>query len=487
MGDRRARLRPSALPARWRITGWIMLVTLLLLLVVVATARTLLLRDVEVRANADVVQEVEEFRAFAATGVDPTTASPFASVTRMLEVYLLRQSPSQGELLFASVDGVVLDIEGRTGVGDGTVDFTSDAALVASLVNAPEAAGVAATPYGPMRWGRVAVGTQNGQQGQLVVAVFTRGERALVDATIATVATVGTIGLALTSGAAYLVAGRILAPVRGVRKVAEEIGETDLSARVPVEGHDDIADLAATFNDMLDRLENAYVTQRRFVDDAGHELRTPITVVRGHLELISDDPVERAETFRLVDEELARMGRIVSDLLMLAKAQQPDFVVPRSTDVASLILDIESKMQSLGDRRWLLMEVAEGSAPLDAQRVTQAMLQLAANAVQHTQPGSPIKLGAKFFDSGAARRLAIWVTDTGPGVTPDDAAMIFERFQRGGASDRTTTVERMGAGLGLAIVRAIADGHDGSAWVRSVYGEGATFGLTIPTPESEDR
>ena len=230
---------------------------------------------------------------------------------------------------------------------------------------------------------------------------------------------------------------------------------------------------------MLDRIEHAYTTQRQFVDDAGHELRTPITVVRGHLELMSDDPAERRKTLALVDSELVRMGRIVSDLLMLAKAEQPDFVVPRPSDVAALMLNIESKVQTLGARRWLLMEVAEGSVDLDPERITQAMLQLASNAVGHTADESTIKLGSRFVGDGPTRRLSIWITDEGPGVRPEDAPLIFNRFQRARHADHSTA-PRTGAGLGLAIVRAIADGHGGSAWVRSMPGEGATFGLDIP-------
>src|SRR5699024_6563056 len=127
-------------------------------------------------------------------------------------------------------------------------------------------------------------------------------------------------------------------------------------------GRDDISQLAMTVNAMLDRIEAAYDTQRRFVDDAGHELRTPITVIRGHLETSDpdEDPATRAETMRLVDSELDRMSRIVTDLLIMAKAERPDFVRPRPVDAAELLLDIESQAQQLGDRRWELVEIAEG-------------------------------------------------------------------------------------------------------------------------------
>lgn len=468
------RLRGSGLPARWKITAWIMLTTFVLLVVVLVTARNLLLRDVNTRANADIAQEADEFRTFADEGVDPTTTQPFTSVDRLLETYLLRQSPIEGEVMVGVVDGRRLG-----GIrGNLPAAVAADPDLFAATTVPGRTAGVIASPAGEMRWGRVDV-ESGSSRGSFVVAAFTEVGRAGVDRTMRTVTAVSLAGLALTTGIAYLVAGRILLPVRTVRAVAAEIGETDLTARVPVQGRDDIAALAQTFNDMLDRLEHAYTTQRQFVDDAGHELRTPITVVRGHLELLSDEPEERRRTLALVDSELARMGRLVSDLLMLAKAEQPDFVVRRPVDIAQTMLDIESKVQPLGDRRWHLMEVAEGTAWIDAQRVTQAMLQLAANAVAHTAEGTTVQLGSRF--SGAEpRTLSLWISDQGPGVEPQDAPVIFDRFRRGRPADSSGTDRRAGAGLGLAIVRAIADAHHGSAWVRSVPGDGATFGLDLP-------
>src|SRR5699024_955932 len=132
---------------------------------------------------------------------------------------------------------------------------------------------------------------------------------------------------------------------------------------------------------------------QRFVDDAGHELRTPITVIRGHLELMDDDPDSRAATMRLVTGELDRMSRIVTDLLALAKADRPDFLRPvEGVDVSLLTVALEAKISALADRRWRVDQIAEGEARLDSQRITQAVLQLAQNAVQHTGEGDAITL-----------------------------------------------------------------------------------------------
>lgn len=157
-----------------------------------------------------------------------------------------------------------------------------------------------------------------------------------------------------------MVAGRILAPVRMVRQTAEQIGESDLTRRLKVSGHDDVAALAHTFNHMLDRLENAFTTQRRFLDDVAHELRTPITVIRGHLELMDDREDEREATRALAVDELDRMSRIVGELLLLAKAERPDFLTLGETDLTDLVVDVGAKARGWG--------TGTGRSPRSARR-----------------------------------------------------------------------------------------------------------------------
>lgn len=472
-------LRPRTLPARWRITLWIILSTMVTLFAVGLMGRSIFLAGVEQAANAEIEQEAAEFTRFA----EDAAASGLATPEALLIEYIARQSVHENEVVVASVDGQVVSI------ADGRPDATEPAevsavpggaALVDRLLGSSAVSGATeSSESGPIRWGRMDFSAGD-REGALVIIQYTQDARAQVDASFTTIAWVGLLGILLSSGVAWLVAGQILAPVREVYRVARDITEHDLTARVPVDGSDDIAAVAETFNRMLDRLEAVHATQQRFVDDAGHELRTPITIVRGQLELLSEDPHERAETLRLVSGELDRMSRIVTDLLVLARAEQPDFVRIANCEVSALTLDIEAKAQALGDRRWQLLEIAEGSAALDPQRVTQAVLQLTANAVQVTDAGDRIDIGSRFDGEGAERRLRLWVRDTGPGVAAADAERIFERFTRG-----DSTGARRGSGLGLAIVRAIADGHGGSAWVDSVLGEGATFGIDIPAPTTE--
>ena len=157
---------------------------------------------------------------------------------------------------------------------------------------------------------------------------------------------------------------------------------------------DELGDLVATVNGMLDRVETGVAAQRRFVDDAGHELRTPITIIRGHLEVLDpNDPADVSSTVALVDDELERMNRMVSDLLLLAQSEQPAFLHPELVDVGSLTTDTFDKVALLGEHDFVVESVAEVQAILDPQRITQTMVALADNACRYTDSGGRIGLG----------------------------------------------------------------------------------------------
>jgi signal transduction histidine kinase len=229
---------------------------------------------------------------------------------------------------------------------------------------------------------------------------------------------------------------------------------------------------------MLDRLERAFASQRRFVDDAGHELKTPLTIVRGHLELLEDDPEERRETLALVTDELDRMGRIVQDLLLLAKHEQPDFLDLATVEVGGLTDELQAKVTALAAREWVLEGRGRGVIVADRQRLTQAMLQLAQNAARYSDGAEPIGLGSAVAD-GEAR---FWIRDRGPGIPLAEQQNIFERFSRGSDQRRSE-----GAGLGLAIVRAIAEAHRGRVELESGPGAGSAFTIVIPLDQPDRR
>ena len=456
--------------------------------------RQVLLRQLDERINADLAQEVTELQQLVGgpdgdggcvagrdsqgrciVGRDPTTGQPFGSDIRaVFDTFLRRNIPSDFETMITFVDGAPYKVPAVRLPYAGDAD---DVLYELAELKRPQR-GEAATPNGTIRYMAVPVRTPDGSgSGVFAVAQFVDLQRAQVEEVLRLMTGTELILLLTASGLAYLLAGRLLAPVRDVTETAQQISETDLSRRIEVEGDDEAANLARTFNQMLDRLQTAFVAQRNFVDDAGHELRTPITIIRGNLELLSDDPAEQAEAVAVMTDELDRMNRMVDDLLLLARLERPDFLTLDVVDVHQLTEELVVKASALGQRDWGVDAVGAGRIVADSQRVTQAVMQLAQNATDHTNTGDAIWLGSDVAD-GYAR---FWVRDSGPGVSPGDAEKIFERFSRGSLTRRTD-----GAGLGLSIVRAIAEAHGGRVELRSAPSDGATFTVVLPVDAEGD-
>ncbi len=320
-----------------------------------------------------------------------------------------------------------------------------------------------------IRYVAVPVGPGDRATGVFAVALDLSGELDEVNDALRLASAVSIGVLIIASLLAWVVAGRVLAPLLVLRDTARSISGSDLTRRIPVRGDDELADLARSFNEMVDRLEEAFASQKAFISDAGHELRTPITIIRGHLDVMGTDPEERAETLELVGDELDRMGRLVNDLLLLAKANRPDFLQPETIDVADLTHELFAKASALAPRDWRLGGVGSGRIVADRQRLTQAIMNLSQNAASHTHEGDAIELGSSMTNGGAE----LWVKDTGPGIAPEAQERIFERFVR---LDGTGE----GAGLGLAITAAIAEAHGGDVKVDSRQGAGARFTVSIP-------
>lgn len=436
--------------------------------------RTVLLSRLDERIDRELNQEVDEFRQLSG-GTDPETGEPFGDdIEQIFETFFARNVPGEDEVILGIVDGTptarsanapfpIEDLDRLVDAWSGAQDptFRTDP-----------------TPAGQLRSLVVPVTTASGDvAGSFVVARFPGGERAEVDEAVRVAIAGGAATFILAAIAAWVIAGRVLSPLRTLAAGTSAVNENDLGHRIPVEGSGELADLSRTFNSMLDRVEGAFEAQRAFLDDAGHELRTPITVVRGHLELADADEPLSPETKALALDELDRMSRIVEDLMVMAKAEQPDFIATEPTDVDDLTREIVAKARTLGDRRWVVRPVA-AVTDLDGQRVTQAWMNLIRNAVQHTTDGDQITV----FSQIAGDHLELGVADTGEGVADQDRERIFERFGRGSSTRRTRSD---GAGLGLAIASAIAAGHGGRTELRTTPGGGATFVIVLPTTPPE--
>jgi len=464
-----ARWVPTGLRAR--ILAWFIgVLALTTLASVVVTAVVLDIR-VDQRVDAELVQEAAELRRLA-RGNDPATGRPFGRrVRRIFDVYLERNVPSKNEAMITFVDGEPF-LRSRAVL---PYRLDQDPDLIARWGGLRQTdRGRVETPAGRVEY--LAVPLQAGERsaGVFVAAIFRDRADDDVHGAVLAAGAVGLAVLLLGSLLAWRLADRVVQPVTELTRTARAISETDLSGRIPQRGRDEVAQLASTFNDMVERLEQAFASQRRFIDDAGHELRTPITIVRGHLELIEDDPSAREQTLALVMDELERMSRIVEDLLLLSKREQPDFLALATVEVGGLTDELKGKVAALAPVPWELESRGRGVIVADRQRLTQAFIQLAQNAVQYGPPGEPIALGSTVTNGEAA----FWVRDRGPGIPTAVQEAIFERFRRGTFGRRSE-----GAGLGLAIVKAIAEAHHGRVELDSGAGTGATFRIVVPVDQ----
>ncbi len=326
------------------LAGYVALLAVATLLSIVV-AREALQRELDQRIDEDLVQESRELRQLAG-GNDPETGEPFdRNVERIFEVYMdaERSFPERGSA-HVRARGAVSRAAPRSCRTRSPRTPTSISQWT-SLTSSDR--GTIETPIGPAEYLAVPLLDGDAAQGVFVAAIFRDRESEEVGDAVRVAAGVGLAMLLVGSVLAWLLADRVLRPVKNITETARSISGGDLSRRIPESGHDEIGVLAETFNDMLTRLETVFERQQRFVDDAGHELRTPITIVRGHLELLEDDPRERRETLALVMDELDRMGRIVNDLLTLAKWEQPDFLAPSEVDLDTLMDDVLAKASAL--------------------------------------------------------------------------------------------------------------------------------------------
>jgi signal transduction histidine kinase len=290
-------------------------------------------------------------------------------------------------------------------------------------------------------------------------------------------------GLLIAAIGAYILSGRSLRPLTGITNTARRIGRSrDLSARLELpSSNDEVQDLVETFNAMLDRLDDAFTAERRFVSDASHELRTPLTALRGNAEILlrqiemgSVDTTDAIEILTDIRDESERMGRLVQNLLTLARADvgwRPDLSPVQLDQIA---LDSARLATRISSAHQLNVEIEDEVDVIgNADQLKQLLLILLDNAFTYTPDGSAVSLVVTQHDDMAE----ILVHDSGPGIPPEQLERIFDRFFRGEAArDRRAA----GAGLGLAIARWIVDCHHGTIDATSVVGVGTTVIVTLP-------
>jgi signal transduction histidine kinase len=278
----------------------------------------------------------------------------------------------------------------------------------------------------------------------------------------------------------WYVSGLVVRPIDRITAVARRIQGTDLSRRISLGGPpDEFRELADTFDDMLDRLDTAFEMQRHFIQEASHELRNPLAVLRTNLDVVMDDPASGPDDFRAAGEvalrATSRMSSMVDDLLLYAHHERPDIhrdPIDLASVVSETVGDFAAAAATAGVD--LRAEVAERLAVVgDPVALRRGLANLLSNAIRVSDPGTSVLVAAGHDDE------MVWISvrDEGPGIDPDDVEHVFQRFWRG---DLPSAREHGRSGLGLAIVRQIAEGHGGQATVRSTVGVGSTFTIWLP-------
>jgi two-component system OmpR family sensor kinase len=295
------------------------------------------------------------------------------------------------------------------------------------------------------------------------------------------------VALLLSSFGGLVLANQALSPVDRITKAAEEIGAGDLSKRVPTPSKmDEIGRLAATFNQMISRLQAAFERQKQFTSDASHELRTPLAVLRGDIEIAlrrERTAEEYQRTLASNLEEIIRLSRLVEDLLMLARADAGRVELRcEELNLNELCHKMTEYISPLAEQREQTLHYDAPPNPVrvnaDVQRIKQLLLNLLDNAIKYTEPRGTITLKVTTEENDAVMS----VSDTGRGIPAEDLPHVFDRFFR--RSAKTSDRSAPGSGLGLSIVKWIVEAHGGKIEVQSQLGTGTTFTVRLPLIET---
>jgi two-component system OmpR family sensor kinase len=347
---------------------------------------------------------------------------------------------------------------------------------------------------GDVRW-RIHVEPIDG--GYVVVGTDLRDVARTAGRLVGVEIVVGSIVLVLVAGLGVAIVRASLRPLVNIEHTAEAIAAGDLSRRMPdADPRTEVGRLGNALNGMLSQIETAFRAQsaseataresegrmRRFVADASHELRTPLAVIRGFAEYYRQrSDVPREELDRLigrVEDEAARMGILVDDLLLLARLDQQRPLARRPVDLLALAADTVQDARVVDADREISLSVRSGSAFIvtgDEVRLRQVIGNLVNNALRHTPAGTPVEVVVRSGLLGSAPAAVLEVADSGPGMPAEQAERVFERFYRADPAR-----SRGGTGLGLAIVAGLVEAHGGSVEVDTAPGEGATFRVTLP-------
>ncbi|GAA2737489.1 HAMP domain-containing sensor histidine kinase [Pedococcus aerophilus] len=475
----RASRRLEALPLRLRLIA-VMLVLLLLALTLTASATAVLMRR-------DLVGRVDQQLRLAA---EPVAKQAFND---------LGSAISEG--IPNGYAFVILPNDGREPIAANPIGESMHPAIPELTVDSPQVR--TGDPFtirsqeGELKW-RAIAGTLRGSQAVVVVAVPLRTVDRTVSKLVLVELLIGLGVLLACAGGGWYAVHRAFRPLRQIEDTASAIAAGDLTRRIPTRtAKDEVTSLSRSLNVMLAQIEQSFAQReqseermRQFVADASHELRTPLAAVRGYAELYRQgavrEPADVASAMSRIEGEAGRMGGLVEDLLMLARLDDQRPLRIADVDLIVLAADAAQDARAIDTGRAITVTGLDGplaptTVPGDDAKLRQLLANLLSNALNHTPPGSPVEIAVGIRRSDGL--AVVEVRDHGPGVDPEQAKKVFERFFR--ADPSRGRGSGGGNGLGLAIAAAIVAGHDGRIGVAPTPGGGATFVVQLPTGNSQ--
>ncbi len=458
------------LPVRWRLTLWFTVI----LAAILALFGGLLYAGLRQRLAAGFDEQLLTQAAVTVAAVQVDGDVPRLAATaggEQEQEYFLRLVDSAGRVVFdnaAALGGVPVDraaiaaaLAGGTRLSTLTAEADEDTLRVATL---------------PVRRD----GGDGAVIGALQVGLDRQELNEVLGELLAALAVAAPLALAVAAWAGYVLAGRALAPVAEITRLAASIGGNDLHARLDLDLPDDeLGRLASTFDGMLGRIEDAFERQRRFTGDAAHELRTPLSLLRSQVDLALARPraaEEYREALAGLDADLRRLTGLVATLLTLARADtgRPP-LDPAPFDLADTVAATIEQYAPLAAEAGVALRAEAAPTPLvaDEDLLVQVLVNLVDNGLAHTPAGGTVTIGCR--SDGPEARL--WVEDTGVGIAAAHQPRVFDRFYR---VDAGRTRASGGTGLGLAICRVIAETHGGTIGLTSRLGIGTRVELVLP-------
>ena len=480
------RARLPSLGLRWRLAAWVAAV----MLISTAVTFVVVYRGSGTQLRAQIDREMDDAANDLAHAISVSGQQAAPGVVQTADRYLQQQPfRSTSTLLLAVVPsararpgGAQLFADGRREAVESPAEQARVRGVERRLTHAPAGySTLSGGKLGSLRLLKRMIHLPAGLSVTIGVAEPLRTVAHAQAGVARAFVLAGLIALAGALLAAYLIGTRMSQPLRRMAAVATQVDAGDLRPRIGEmrDRADEVGVLADAFDNMLDRLTAAFAGQRAFVADASHELRTPLTVIQGQLELLARrrDPaaaeVRRVE--RVVQTEIARVTRLVDDMLLLARSEQPEFLRLEAIELVPFVQQLWRDQALLSERRYELGPLPAGTLTADPDRLAQALRNLLANAVGHTAAGEGlVRMHARAVSGGG---ILFSVEDDGPGIPPAERERVFGRFKRlDAARDRASG----GAGLGLAIVRAIATAHGGRVVATASPAGGARLELELP-------